>query len=75
MNAQATTANVKTLATAITTPRNVLTASPYDPSGNEPLGWASVPGMTPEQGGACGLRGRWSFVGGRAYGCAWDDRA
>ena len=51
MNAQATTASVKTLAAAITTPRNVLTAAAYDPSGDKPLGWASV--LSPDPAEAC----------------------
>jgi hypothetical protein len=43
MNAQATTANVKTLTAAISIPRNVLTRAAYDPSGDSPLAWAGVP--------------------------------
>jgi hypothetical protein len=42
MNAHATTANVRIEMAAITTPRKVLTAAAYDPSGDRPLAWASV---------------------------------
>jgi hypothetical protein len=42
MNNQTTTAKVRTETAAITTPRNVLTAAAYDPSGDKPLAWASV---------------------------------